>query len=130
MRLHVVPSNMLKPSSKNILTVPRRCFLCDQYCYLCFVSVLLSFLFIVALCSPAEKGLTSWLSCFDVFLCFCYFPCGGLCQARYLIVSIPDRCLLPYFANMLSVSNFYDKKVSEYDQEIPQPQTADQPMAP
>ena len=35
----------------------------DQFCYLCFVFVMLSRLFIAALWSPAGKELTSWLSC-------------------------------------------------------------------
>ena len=34
----------------------------------------------------------------DVFSCdFVTFPHGVLSQVRYLIVSIPDLCLLPYF---------------------------------
>ena len=47
--------------------------------------------------SPAGKGLTSGSHVFDVLLCFCHFPlqCPGL--GVYLIVSIPDICLLPYF---------------------------------
>ena len=32
------------------------------------------------------------------FMCFVTFPFGVLGQAWYLIVSIPDVCLLPYFA--------------------------------
>ena len=39
----------------------------------------------------------------DVFLCFVTFPCGVLCQVWYLIVSSPDRCLLPYFKYVLKV---------------------------
>ena len=34
---------------------------------------------------------------FDVFLCFCHVPICVLGQAWYLIVLIPDLCLLPYF---------------------------------
>ena len=33
------------------------------FCYLCFMSVMLSCLLFAALWSPAEKGLASWLSC-------------------------------------------------------------------
>ena len=33
------------------------------FCYLCFVFVMLSCLFVAALWSPAGKGLPSWLSC-------------------------------------------------------------------
>ena len=35
----------------------------DHFCYLCFVFVIISCLFIAALWSPTGKGLTSWLSC-------------------------------------------------------------------
>ena len=45
----------------------------DRFCWLCFVlvCVLLSCLFLVALRSPAGKGLTPWLS---YLLCFVTFP--------------------------------------------------------
>ena len=33
----------------------------------------------------------------DVFLCFVTFPYGVLGQVWYLIIWIPDLCLLPYF---------------------------------
>ena len=51
----------------------------DPFCYICFVFVMLSCLFIAALWSPAGKGQTSWLLCCDVFLGFCHFPmwCPG-----------------------------------------------------
>ena len=44
----------------------------DLFCYLCFVFVfvMLSCLFLAAVCPPASKGLTSWLSC---VLCFIKF---------------------------------------------------------
>ena len=49
-------------------------------CYLCFVFVMLSCLFIAALRPPAGKGLTSWLS-FAMFYCvFVTLPCGILGQ--------------------------------------------------
>ena len=57
----------------------------DHLCYLCFVIVMLSRLFIAALWSPAWKGLTS--NCV-----FVTFPCGIQGQVWYLIVSIPDLC--------------------------------------
>ena len=64
----------------------------DHLCYLYLVFVMLSRLFIAALCSPAGKGLTSWLL-FVMFNCtFVTFPCGILGQVWYLIVSIPDLC--------------------------------------
>ena len=54
-------------------------------------------LFICALWSSAEKGLTSWLS-FAVSNCE-FFPIGILGQVWYLIVSIPDLCTLTYLQN-------------------------------
>ena len=70
----------------------------DQLCYFCLVFVMVSRLFIAALWSPARKGMTSWLS-IVMFNCvfFITFPCGILGQVWYLIVSIPDLCLLSYF---------------------------------
>ena len=64
----LVPSNMYKPSNLFLLTVPRRCFFCYN---LCFVSVMRSCLFLAALWSPAEKELTSWLSCMWCFFGVC-----------------------------------------------------------
>ena len=46
------------------------CLFVDPLCYSCFVSVMLSYLFIAALWSSAGKGLTSWLSCIWCFLVF------------------------------------------------------------
>ena len=45
----------------------------DPFCYLCFMSVILSCLFLAALWSPAGKCLTSWLSCMWCFLVFLLF---------------------------------------------------------
>ena len=45
----------------------------DHLCYLCFVYVMLSRLFISALWSPEGNGLTSWLL-FVMFIVVCYFP--------------------------------------------------------
>ena len=42
----------------------------DHFCYLCFVFVMFSCLFIATLWSPAVKGS---LVC-DVLLCSCHFP--------------------------------------------------------
>ena len=87
--------NRFKPCSKLfLLTVPRRYIFVDHLCYLCLVFVTLSCLFIVALWSPAGKGLTSWLSSVMFNCVFVTFPCGILGQVWYLIVSIPDRCHL------------------------------------
>ena len=61
----------LSPSVKLfLLTVPVLCIFVDHCCYLGFVSVMLSYSFIVALWSPAGKGLTSWLSCVRCFFVF------------------------------------------------------------
>ena len=46
----------------------------DPFCYLCLMFVMLSYLFIAALWSPAGKGLS-----FDSLVCdlFCGFFCHG-----------------------------------------------------
>ena len=78
----------------------------DLFCNLCFVSVMLSCLFIAALWSPAGKGLTLGSLVCDFFSCvFVTFPCGVLSQVKYLIVSISELCLL-----ILKISNMYDKR--------------------
>ena len=67
----------------------------DHLCY--FYLVLLCFharLFVDALWSPAEKGLTYWLS---FVMSNCHFPIGILGQVWCLTVSIPDLCPLSYF---------------------------------
>ena len=53
-------------------------------------------LFIVALWSPAGKGLNSLLSFVMSFCEFVTFPCGILGQVWYLIISIPDLYPLSY----------------------------------
>ena len=59
---------------------------------------MLSCLFIAALWSPAANGQAlSGSLVSHVFLCFVTFPCGVLAQVWYLIVSIPELCLLLYF---------------------------------
>ena len=72
----------------------------DHFCYLRFVFVMLTSLFIAVLKSPAGKVLTSWLSCmwcFIVCVFFFTFPCGVLGQVWYLIVLIPDIYLFLNF---------------------------------
>ena len=54
-------------------------------------------LLIAALWSPAGKGLTSWLSFVVLDCVIVAFPFGILGQVWYLIVSIPDLCILSYF---------------------------------
>ena len=53
-------------------------------------------LFIAALWSPAANGPTSCLLSMMLSCVFVTFPCGILGQVRYLIVLIPDLCLLSY----------------------------------
>ena len=66
----------------------------DHFCYLCFMSVMLSCLFIAALWLPAWKGLTFCYYVCNVSCVFVTFLCGVLGQVWHLIVSIRDICLL------------------------------------
>ena len=68
----------------------------DHFCFLCLVFVMFSVLFIVALRSPAGKGLTSWRVC-GVLLCACLFPMWCPVSGAVLDCMIPDLCLLSYF---------------------------------
>ena len=45
----------------------------DHLCYLCFLFVMLSCLFIAALWPPAGKGLTFWLSFVKFHCVFCHY---------------------------------------------------------
>ena len=57
------------------------------FCYLCFVSVMLSCLFIAALWSPAGERAYILSPLNVMFSCvFVTFPCGVLCQVWYMIV--------------------------------------------
>ena len=67
----------------------------DQFCYLCFVFVMISCLFIAALWSPAGRGLTSWLLVCDVFLCFCHFTMW--CPGSDVVLDCIDSGSLPSF---------------------------------
>ena len=74
--MRLAPLNRFKPSSKSILlTVSRRCFFCGSFLLVKLHAgvccAIVSCLFLVAVWSPAGKGLTSWLSC---LLCFVTFP--------------------------------------------------------
>ena len=63
-----------------------------------FVFVLLSFLYLAAMRSPAGKELTSWLSCVLCNLVFLSLSRMVLpSQVWYVIASIRDLCLPPYF---------------------------------
>ena len=77
-------------------------------------------LFIAALWSSAEKGLTSWLSFVMLYCVFVTFPCGILGQVWLLIVSIPDLFHLSYFVDNIVDSTYPDEKTqmsysSEFD---------------
>ena len=48
----------------------------DNFCYLCFVFVVFSCLFVVALWSAVGKGLTSWLSSVVFYCVFVTLPLG------------------------------------------------------
>ena len=76
----------------------------DHLCYLCLVFFMLSRLFIAALWSPAEKGLTSWFLFVMFNGIFVTVPCGILGQVWYLIVLIPGLCRLSYFDNSCELS--------------------------
>ena len=78
----------------------------DHLCYLCLMFVMLSCLFIAALCSPAGKGLTSSLLFVMSNCYFVTFQCGILGQVWYLIVLIPDLCHLSYFYYEIAVHIF------------------------
>ena len=68
----------------------------DHFCFLCFVSAMLSCLCNAALRSSAGKGLTSWLSIVcDVFLCFCHFPTW--CPGSGVVLDCIDPWSLPSF---------------------------------
>ena len=62
-----------------LLTVPDGASFVDHFCYLCFMFVMLSCLFIAALCSPVGKGQASWLGCTLCSIVLCDFPmwCPG-----------------------------------------------------
>ena len=86
-----------RATTVNIAPTVRRYLFCGCFfCYLWFVFVMLSCLFLAALLSPAGKGLGSFVG--DVFLCFVTFPYGVLSQIWYLILSISDRCPLLYLS--------------------------------
>ena len=93
------PSNMFKPSSKYILqTFPIR----RHFSWILFV-MCVSCLSCCLVCSlrPCghllERADLLVLLCVNFSCVFVTFSYGVLGQVWYLIVYIPDRCLLPYF---------------------------------
>ena len=70
----------------------------DHFCYLCFMSAMLSCTFLEAPWSPAGKGLTYWLSCI----------CDGLCK----IACVSDSDVRIQCArNKKSVANVIQMKI-------------------
>ena len=96
----LVPFNMFKPSCDFLLTATRRYFFCGTFLLFMYhvCLIILWCMFLAALWSPAGKGLAAWISFLFVMLpcVFFHFPIRCLGRVRYLIVSIPNICLLLY----------------------------------
>ena len=58
-----IKSSLSPPVAIFVLTTPRQCSFVDPFCYLFFVSVMLSCLLCATLWTPDRKGLASWFSC-------------------------------------------------------------------
>ena len=81
-----------------LLTVRMRCFFGGSFLLFVFVFAILWCLFLKALRTPGGRGLTSLLFCMWCFLVFFVtFPYAVLGQVWYLVVLIPDICLILYF---------------------------------
>ena len=61
--------------------------------YLCYPVLSVPCSFVITCWKRADLLALGW----DVYLCFVTFQCGIPGQVWYLIVSVPDICLLPYF---------------------------------
>ena len=89
----------LSPTVKICLTDRFKAVLRLWIPFVIYVSCLLSCL--VCLLQPCGhlpgKVYSLGILVCDAFLCFVTFQCGVLGQVWYLIVSIPDLCILPYF---------------------------------
>ena len=101
----------------------------DSFCcmYFGFPPLILSCLFLAALWSTAGKRQTFCSIVCDVFFLFLFFrfvtfSYDVLGQVWSLIVLISDLCVYFTYCPECII-------VSEYDQEIPQSQTADNPVA-
>ena len=79
----------------------------DHFCYLWFVFVMFSCLFIVAMWSPAWKELTSWFICMWCLLCFCQFPMK-FSGSGVVLDCIDSWYLLSFFLS------FFDKTMSVF----------------
>ena len=80
-------------SAQGIMTIQRWYFFRGSFVFLCLMFLMLSRLFIAALCSPAGKGLTSWLFLvmFIVFLLLSNLVSWDRCGAwlyRFLINAV------------------------------------------
>ena len=103
LRVRLAPLNRFKPSSKifywpfqgGTSFVDLLCF-CSVLCLLCFVRVCL-----YVLCGHLLGKGWPLGSCLWCLLWVCHFPIGILGQVWYLIVSIPDLCILTYLYNFL-----------------------------
>ena len=100
LRVRLAPLNRFKPSSKifywpfqggtSFVDLLCLCF-CSVLCLLCFVRVCLYVLRGHLLGKGWPLGSRLWC-----LLWVCHFPIGILGQVWYLIVSIPDLCILTY----------------------------------
>ena len=106
LRVRLAPLNRFKPSSKIFYWLFQgRLFFCGSFMFfpvLCLLC-LCAHLFICALCSPAGKGLTSWLS-FVVSNCeFVIFPLVSWVRCGTWLYQFlnPDLCTLTYFVSLL-----------------------------
>ena len=52
------------------------------------------------------------------------------CSDRVSVQAFPSHCFVQFIMLLLILAHTNKKIVSEYDQEIPQSQTADKPLAP
>ena len=93
-------TNISPPVKYFLLTVRRRYFFCGSFVFLCLVFLMLLRLFIVALWSPAGKGLTSLLLL--VMFIFFYFPMWypgpGVVLDCIVSWSLPPFLLLIFFS--------------------------------
>ena len=101
-KVRLAPLNLFKPSIF-LLAVQRRYFFCGSF-----------LLFVLHVChsvlsAPCSLLITCWksadvlaLSCVIISSVFVTFPYGILGQVWYLMVPIPDLCLLPCFNYWIS----------------------------
>ena len=92
-------SHMDKNNGNPVLVCQKECFLCGFFCYLRFTVVFICCL--VCSLQPCDcllgKDLTLGPLVYHVFM-FVTYQYGVSRQVWYLIVMIPDLCLLAYFA--------------------------------